>query len=194
MTTVRKLLTADDLLAMPDDGKKYELVRGELIEMPPPGFMHGMVIGRIGRRIGNFVEEHNLDFVETFEVGIYTEQDPDTVRAPDYTLTSLARIIAPLPQRGYVFGLIPDLVVEVISPGYSTAAAEARARMWLDAGVRLALIAYIATEEMVAHSDDGAVRRFGIGDTLTCEPVLPGFTFPVAEIFARHQATAGQSE
>ncbi|MDE2788206.1 MAG: Uma2 family endonuclease [Chloroflexota bacterium] len=186
MTTARKLLTADDLLAMPDDGKKYELVRGELIEMPPPGFMHGMVIGRIGRRIGNFVEEHSLDFVETFEVGIYTEQDPDTVRAPDYTLTSLARIIAPLPQRGYVFGLIPDLVVEVISPGYSTAAAEARAQMWLDAGVRLALIAYIATQEIVAHSDDGAARRFGIGDTLTCEPVLPGFACQVAEIFARH--------
>lgn len=57
MTTSRKLLTADDLLAMPDDGKKYELVRGELIEIPPPRFMHGMVIGRIGRRIGNFVEE-----------------------------------------------------------------------------------------------------------------------------------------
>lgn len=97
----------------------------------------------------------------------------------------MARIIAPLPQRGYVFGLIPDLVVEVISPGYSTAA-EARAQMWLDAGVRLALIAYIATQEIVAHSDDGATRRFRIGDTLTCEPVLPGFACQVAEIFARH--------
>ena len=184
MTTARKLLTADDLLAMPDDGKKYELVRGELIEMPPPGFMHGVVIGRIGRRIGNFVEEHNLDFIETFEVGIYTEQAPDTVRAPDYSLTSLARIVAPLPQRGYVFGLIPDLVVEVVSPGYSTPAAEARAQMWLSAGVRLALMTYIATREIVAHSDDGTIRRFGINDTLTCEPALPGFACQVREIFA----------
>ena len=184
MTTAGKLLTADDLLAMPDDGKKYELVRGELIEMPPPGFMHGVVIGRIGRRIGNFVEENDLDFIETFEVGIYTEQAPDTVRAPDYTLTSLACIVAPLPQSGYVFGLIPDLVVEVVSPGYSTAAAEARARMWLSAGVRLALIAYIATQEIVAHSDDGTIRRFGINDTLTCESVLPGFACQVREIFA----------
>ena len=183
MTTARKLLTADDLLAMPEDGKKYELVRGELIEMPPPGYMHGVVIGRIGRRIGNFVEEHNLDFIETFEVGIYTEQAPDTVRAPDYTLTSLARIIAPLPQRGYVFGLIPDLVVEVISPGYSRSDAEARVRMWLAAGVRLALVVYIGTQEIVAHSQDGTVRHFGVDDVLTCEPVLPGFACQVAEIF-----------
>ena len=81
---------------------------------------------------------------------------------------------------------MPDLVVEVISPGYSTAAAEARAQMWLAAGVRLALVAYIATEEIVAHSDDGMVRRFRSNDTLTCEPVLPGFTCRVAEIFARN--------
>ena len=194
MTAVRKLLTADDLLAMPEDGKKYELVRGELIEMPPPGFMHGLVVRRIGQRFGNFVDEHSLGFVVTSEVGIYSERDPDTVIAPDCAVISLERIPTPFPTRGYIFGVVPDLVVEVISPGYSTTAAEARAQMWLDAGARLALVAYIATEEMVAHSDDGAVRRFGIGDTLTCEPVLPGFDCQVAEIFARHQATAGQSE
>ncbi len=184
MTTAKKLLTADDLLAMPDDGKKYELVRGELIEMPPPGFMHGVVTGRIARRFGNFVEEHGLDFIETSEVGIYTEQDPDTVRAPDYTLTSLARITTPLPQRGYVLGLVPDLVVEVVSPDYSVSAAEARAQMWLAAGVRLVVVAYIATQEIVTHDEDGTVRRFGMNDTLTCGPVLPGFACRVAEIFA----------
>ena len=35
MTTAKKLFTSEDLLAMPDDGKRYELIRGELIEMPP---------------------------------------------------------------------------------------------------------------------------------------------------------------
>ena len=82
MTTAGKLLTADDLLAMPDDGKKYELVRGELIEMPPPGFMHGLVVRRIGQGFGIFVDEHSPGFVVTSEVGIYSERDPDTVIAP----------------------------------------------------------------------------------------------------------------
>ena len=145
-------------------------------------------------RFGNFVEEHGLDFIETAEVGIYTEQDPDTVRAPDYTLISLGRITTPLPQRGYVFGLIPDLVVEVISPDYSVSAAEARAQMWLEAGVRLVVMAYIATQEIVTHCDDGTVLHFGMDDTLTGEPVLPEFACPVADIFAWRQATAGQSE
>ena len=63
MTTAGKLLTADDLLAMPDDGKRHELVRGELIEMPPPGIMHSIVTGRIGMRMGHFIEARNLPFV-----------------------------------------------------------------------------------------------------------------------------------
>ncbi len=50
--------------------------------------------------------------------------------------------------------------------------------------MRLALVAYIDTQEIMAHHDDGTVQRFGPGDTLTCEPVLPGFVCSVDEIFA----------
>ena len=183
MTTARKLLTADDLLAMPDDGKRYELVQGELIAMPPPGIMHGIVTGRIGGLFEDFVRRHNLDFISTSEVGIYVEQEPDTVRAADYTLIARQRITEPLPERGYAAGVIPDLVVEVVSPDYSRSAVDAKIQMWLAAGVRIVLAIYIASREVAAHHDDGTTRRFGAGDRLTCEPVLPGFACPVADIF-----------
>ena len=68
-TSIPKLLTAADLLAMPDDGKRYELVRGELIEMPPPGIRHGVVTDQIGWSIKAFVRQHGLDFVSTSEAG-----------------------------------------------------------------------------------------------------------------------------
>ena len=144
MTTAKTLLTADDLLAMPDDGKFYELVRGELVEMPPPGFMHEFIVAQFIMYFGNFVRQRNLGIV-TGGPGIYIEQDPDTVRAPDCAFISHERITMPLPNRGYVFGLIPDLAVEVVSPDYPVAGTEARARMWLESGVRLALAAHIAT-------------------------------------------------
>ena len=182
MTTAKKLLTAADLLAMPDDGKYYELVRGELVEMPPPGVMHEFVTFRFALRFGAFVEGNNLGIV-IGGAGIFIEQDPDTVRAPDCAFFSHERIVGPLPDRGYVAGLIPDLVVEVVSPDHPVAEAEARASMWLEAGVRLALAAHIDTQEIVAYGDDGTVRRFGFDDTLTCEPVLPGFTCPIADFF-----------
>ena len=182
MTTAKILLTADDFLAMPDDGKNYELVKGELVEMPSPGFMHAFVVAQFIASFGGFVEQNNLG-IAIGGAGIYIEQDPDTVRAPDCAFISHARITMPLPNRGYIFGLIPDLAVEVVSPDYSVAQAQARARMWLDSGVRLALAAHIATREIISYGDDGAVQRFGMVDEFNCEPVLPGFTCPVANIF-----------
>lgn len=187
MTTTQRLMTADDLLALPDDGKRHELLRGELIEMPPPGIMHSVVTGNVAEIFGAFIRQRRLPFLRGPEAAAYFERGPDTVRAADYAVISLDRITEPLPERGYVLGVMPDLVVEVISPDYGRAAAEARAQMWLDAGVRLALMAYIGTREVVAHHDDGTVRRFGIGDTLTCEPVLPEFSCPVSDIFASDQ-------
>ena len=184
MTTAKKLMTADDLLALPDDGKRHELVRGELIEMPSPSVMHGIVVDNFGWFIRGFVRDNNLDFISTSEIGIYIEQAPDTVRAADYALISRQRIAAPIPPRGYVFGLVPDLVVEVLSPGYSPAAVDAKTRMWLDAGVRLVLTAYIDDQTVVAHHADGTVLRFNPTDTLTADPVLPDFNCPVADIFA----------
>jgi len=184
MTTAKKLMTAEELLMLPDDGNRYELVRGELIQMPPPGVMHGIVVFAFGLLLGNFVKQNNLPFVVTSEVGIYVEQELDTVRASDFALISHRRIAKPLPPRGYVFGLVPDLVVEVISPDYPTTAARERARMWLAAGVRLVMTAYIGEQTVVVNRDDGIVQRFGINDTLTADPVLPGFTWAVADIFA----------
>lgn len=184
MTTAKKLITAEELLMLPDDGRRYELVKGELTEMPPPGVMHGIVVRSISWPIESFVRWNNLDFVITSEVGIYVEQEPDTVRAADFALISHRRIAEPIPPRGYVFGLVPDLVVEVISPAYSTAAARERARMWLDAGVRLVMTAYIDDQTVVVNCDDGTAQRFGVNDTLTADPVLPGFTCAIADIFA----------
>ena len=185
MTTARKLLTADDLLAMPDDGNRYELNRGELIIMPPPGIMHTVVTGQLGGRIWHFIQENDLDFISGPEAAAYIEQSPDTVRAADYAIIPYQRGVDSAPDQGYIPGLVPDLVVEVISPGYRSAAGIAeRVRMWLDAGVRLIAVAHIATREIVTHGTDGSVRRFDIGDTLTLEPGLPGFTCPVADIFA----------
>ena len=184
MTTAKKLLTAADLLAMPDDGKRYELIRGELSEMPSPSFMHMAVTGRIGYLITDFVVERNLGFIYGPEASAYIARGPDTVRAADYGLIARARLPEVLPERGYIFGAVPDLVVEVVSPEHRASVVNAKTQMWLAAGVRLVLTIYIETHEIVTHRSDGAIQRFGIGDTLTCEPVLPGFACPVADIFA----------
>ena len=139
------------------------------------------LIVQVGRRVRRGTE---LEDAMRHTVAQYWQSiDPDTVRAADFTAIALERIGGAIPERGYVIGLVPDLVVEVVSPGNSAPAAERRAQMWLDAGVRLVLTALIDAREIVTNHDNGAVRQFGIDDTLTLDPVLPGFACPVADIF-----------
>ena len=183
MTTAKKLMTASELMALPDDGNRYELIRGELITMAPASAPHGGVTDRIGRRIGNFVEAHNLGRTYAAETGVFIEHDPDTVRAPDYAFISRERIAGASVSSGYS-EIIPDLVVEVVAGDYRSSVVDAKTRMWLDAGVRLVLVAYVGSEEIAAHYDDATVERFGIDDTFTCGAVLPGFSCPVSDIFA----------
>ena len=182
MTIAKKLLTADDLLAMPDDGMRRELIKGELIEMPPAGDDHGLVGEEISWRMGTHIRQHKLGRGRMAETGFWIERQPDTVRAPDYAYISYERMPQRPQDRGFS-EVIPDLVVEVVSPGDSARYVADKIRMWLDAGVRLALAVYPTGQEIVAHHDDGTVQVFGVSDTLTCEPVLPGFSCPVADIF-----------
>ena len=180
MTTAQKLLTAEDLLAMPDDGRHCELIRGELIEMPPASDNHGFTGNQLAWRIEAWANQLRLGRGRLAETGFQIAAD--TVLAPDYAYISYERMPAPPRRQGYA-PVIPDLVVEVFSPNDRQPALDAKIRMWLDAGVRLVLAVYPEAQEIHAHRDDGTVQRFGGNDTLTCEPVLPGFACPVAAIF-----------
>ena len=180
MTTAKKSLTADDLLAIPDNGMRRELIQGELIEMPPAGDDHGFVGSQSSWQIGSFVRQHRLGRDRMAETGF--QLAPDTVLAPDYAFISYERMASRPESRGYA-QVIPDLVVEVVSPNDRQSLVDRKIQLWLGAGVRLALVVYPISQEIHAHHDDNTVQRFGINDTLTCEPVLPGFACPVADIF-----------
>lgn len=77
-----KLFTVDDLLAMPDDGYRHELVRGELIEKPAPGHRQGRLQLRIGRLLAELIEDFGLSTVST-EDGVVISRVPATVLGPD---------------------------------------------------------------------------------------------------------------
>src|SRR3954465_1283964 len=94
-------LTAEQFarLARPEDGSLQELVRGVIETTPPPGFLHGVCCNRVGRKLGNFVDDNRLGFV-TNKSGVIVDRNPDTVRGPDVAYWSRERLPAPPPQ-GY---------------------------------------------------------------------------------------------
>ena len=71
----QKRTTAAELMQLPDDGNRYELVRGGLVAMAPAGFLHGVIVDRIGRRIGDYVEQHSLGVSAAAETGFQIERD-----------------------------------------------------------------------------------------------------------------------
>ena len=107
-------MTADELLLLPNDGCRYELVQGVLKKRALADEQHGELTMALGWRLAQFVSEHGLGEVYAAETGFKLRADPDTVRAPDAAFVSRARMGAP-PARGYRGGP-PDLAVEVVSP------------------------------------------------------------------------------
>ena len=92
MTTIKSLMTAGELLYMPDDGFRYELVKGELLRMAPAGSEHGVTVMNITLPLAVFVKAHNLGIVFGAGTGFKIASDPDTVRAPDVAFVHRDRV------------------------------------------------------------------------------------------------------
>ena len=139
MDVVRQQVTADELLLMPDDGFRYELVKGELRRMTPAGNVHGRVTMNVGISLGGYVKAHDLGAVYAAETGFRLSSDPDTVRAPDVAFVSQANVEAVGEVEGFWPGA-PDLAVEVVSPTDSYADVEENIFDWLDAGTKMVVV------------------------------------------------------
>jgi Uma2 family endonuclease len=183
MSTTKTLMTADELLHMPDDGYRYELVKGELLRMAPAGSEHGVTIMNIGIPLGQFVKTHALGVVFGAETGFKIYSDPDTVRAPDLALVSHARVPESGLPKGYWPGA-PDMAVEVISPGDTYTEVEDKVQEWLDAGTRMVVVANPRNRTLKVNRSRAEVILLMENEELDGGDVVPGFRVKVSELFS----------
>jgi Uma2 family endonuclease len=174
-------VTGDELYRMGDLGRT-ELVKGEIVRMSPTGFTHGRIENRIGRVLGNFVSKQALGEVVSGEVGIYTSRNPDTVRAADVAFISSERM-AQIKSKSYL-DVAPELVVEVMSPDDAWSDLMEKLDEYFTCGVKLAWVIDPRTQQVYVYHAVTQVERFTVKDTLGGGDVLPGFSVPVAELFA----------
>jgi Uma2 family endonuclease len=174
-------VTGDELYRMGDLGRT-ELVKGEIVRMSPTGFTHGRIENRIGRVLGNFVSKQALGEVVSGEVGIYTGRNPDTVRAADVAFISNERM-AQIKSKSYL-DVAPELVIEVMSPDDAWSDLMEKLDEYFTCGVKLAWVIDPRTQQVYVYHAVTQVERFTMKDTLSGGDVLPGFSVPVAELFA----------
>ena len=187
MTLSTKLMTADELLMLPDDGKRYELVEGVLNETALAGAEHGLTAMEVGVLISQFVHARELGAVFAPGTGFVLSLDPDTVRAPDVAFVAADRL-SPDDLPDSYLRLAPDLVVEVVSPSDSASELQSKVFTWLDAGCRLVWVVFPTTQSVTVYRSREDVRVLGEGDVLDGSPVFQGFRAEVRDLFRRAPA------
>jgi Uma2 family endonuclease len=183
MTTITQIMTAQDLLALPDDGLRYELVRGELRRMSPAGRKHGRLVMNVSTPLDQYVRANQLGEVYTAETGFILATSPDVVRAPDVSFVSAQRAAAVADEEGFFPGP-PDLAVEVVSPSDLYTEVDEKVRDYLDAGTRMVIIVNPRREAVTVYRSPSSVTLLAATDVLDGADVVLGWSIAVAAIFA----------
>ncbi len=183
MGTKQATLTAEELLRLSTAGRRYELVKGELFEMPLFGGRHGSVAMRIGIILGSYVRANELGEVFAAETGFILRRDPDTVRAPDAAFVANERLPEGELPPGYL-EMAPDLAVEVVSPGDTAPEVREKVADWLRAGVRLLWAIDPATRSVTVYRSPDDFDVLSENDSLDGGRVIPGFLAEINELFS----------
>ncbi|MGH8569674.1 MAG: Uma2 family endonuclease, partial [Gammaproteobacteria bacterium] len=173
-------LTAEEFYAHPGrDGA--ELVRGMMRVSEPPGGFHGVLAGRLAAKLVAHVEQHGLGTV-LVESGYLLRRDPDTVRGPDLSFITAARLPADRMPIAFI-PIAPDLAIEVLSPEDRPGEIEERIADFLEAGTRMVWVVDPSRRRVLVHRRSRPPRMVGAGGALDGEDVVPGFRLSMVELF-----------
>lgn len=164
MTIQTHLMTAEELIKLPRGRYRYELVKGELLTMSPPGEEHGAVTMNLSILLGQHIKAHQLGRLYAAETGFKLESDPDTVLAPDIAFIRRERM------------------GPVISPGESNKEVKLETERWLEFGARLVWLVRPKTKTVEVHRRNSN-HLLTESDLLTGEEVVVRFQIAVSEIF-----------
>lgn len=178
----KPLVTAEELERMGEQGFGYELVRGELVPVSPPGEEPGELAARIAAELLGFVRARRLGRVYV-ESGYILFRNPDTVRGPNVSFVSRARRGEVPNRRGFV-PVAPDLAVEIRSPDGTLTELSAKVQEYLDAGARLVWVVDPPSQTVQVHESERDPRVVTMGAALDGGEVLPRFALPLAELFS----------
>ncbi len=183
MTTEPRLVTAEELLNLPEDHLRHELIAGELRTMPFAGHEHGFVGMAFAASLGTYAREKSLGQVYAAGTGFFVATNPDTVCAPDISFVTTKRLNLITKNEGFFPGS-PDLAVEVAEPHERYSEVEEKVRLWLQHGARMVIVVDLRTETLEVYRSPHDIQVLTKEDTLEVEDVVPGWTLSLAELFA----------
>jgi Uma2 family endonuclease len=180
----KKLWTDAEFMALPQDGHRYEIVNGELIDMGNSGALHGNLAIILSSAL--FAVVHAQKLGALFDSSTAFKMKNENRRSPDISFFAKERLqgLTELPT-GFLEGA-PDLVVEVLSPGNTIEEMHDKLVEYFENGTRLAWMIH-PTEHyvLVYRSAQEPDRLLKSADSLDGEEVVPSFTLPIADLFQK---------
>lgn len=173
------LVGAQEAAACAPPGR-WELIRGKVVSYMPVQPEHGDCVQELGVAVQNHLGGRQRALMGP-EIGFITGRNPDTVRAPDWSLTW--REEAQARREGAWIAGGPNLAVEVVSPEDTWAEIQQKVDEYLDAGASLVWVLYPARRTVHVMRRDAPTAILRPGDVLTGEPLLAGFSIPVDQLF-----------
>ncbi|OLP18524.1 hypothetical protein BST81_10320 [Leptolyngbya sp. 'hensonii'] len=171
-------------MALPKDGHRYEIVNGELVDMGNSGALHGNLAIILSSALFATVNAQKLGSL--FDSSTAFKMKNGNKRSPDISFFAKERLqgMTELPT-GFLEGA-PDLAVEILSPGNTVEEIETKITEYFDNGARLVWVIsptqhYVLVYRCAQEPD----RLLKSVDSLDGEEVIPGFTFPVADLFQK---------
>jgi Uma2 family endonuclease len=175
----RKPVTIDDMYNMPKDGRKYELVNGEIL-VSPGNWRHTKIATKIAHIFATFLDEFPVGEVFCDNLGVVLPNR--NLRSPDVTFIRAEKL--PGGELPEAFAeVVPDLAVEVLSPGNSPGYIMAKIGEFLECGVAKVWVVDPAQKTVTVYSSLSQTEQYSADDTITAEPLLPGFSCRVSRFF-----------
>jgi Uma2 family endonuclease len=171
-----------DFVHRPENANRwFELVRGEVIELPPPRKPHGVVCVKVAAALEWYVNERGVGYVASNDSGVILEREPDTVRGPDVAYYEDAGSFDELhPKYGET---PPRLAVEVLSPDDRAGKIMRKVNDYLRTGVALIWVVDPEDRTLTIYRPGQAHIVLTPAQEITGEDVLPGFRCSVSRFF-----------
>lgn len=179
--TEQTLVTAEELLAIGDIGP-CELIDGRIIALSPTGGEHGRLESNMAFELHRFAEEKQLGWTLSGEVGILIRKNPDRIRAADVVFISHVRAPNGIP-KGFI-DLVPDLIVEIVSPTDRWLDMRAKLEDYFSIGTQSVWVVEPDTRSVLVYRSPTEATKLGHHATLRGEDALEGLSLPVKRIFA----------
>jgi Uma2 family endonuclease len=179
-----KVWTDQEFMALSDDGHRYEIVNGKLLDMGNSGALHGYICSLLLFSLMGCIQPKKLGVI--LDSSTVFKMKNGNKRSPDISFFAKERLrgMTELPT-GFLEGA-PDLAVEVLSPGNTVEEIDDKLVDYFENGARLVWVISPRQQYILVYrSSQEPDRLLKLADSFDGEDVIPGFSLPVADLFQK---------